>query len=691
MSLSLETREWLRSVGITDAIIDFARIEEEGEYITYPLEYPPRLINDETIIYTVNRGRIIDKYRGEGKQRFFNPVKDDCPDGEMPPFYTANYKYLMNRIASSNSVVNIFEGDKNYLIAMSVGMTNSIALFGTGTPIDTPFIKALNDLGVKQIRYYPDNDNPGIIFATKFYQILSKYFDVKVISLPIQHNNNDINDFADFYAACNYEYDLFLEKLSLLPLWKIPNKEAQENAHTSDYFTKALYAEIQKTLELTDDDFKLNGFSKNIACPIVHHSEDHTNPAFCWNRESKIGYCFKCASYFLAKDVATALHIDWREYINSPESALPSNKTSVDQIRNTNHKQTLDNIVDPFERDIAQKMLSLADQDVVVSFTEGLERYNERFHGTVLPKFAPVPNPLTFLHHLGGNCRVLERPTMSLISGVSGGYKSSILNVLIRKFSRLGKNGIVFSPEWIPDRNVERTVQQEGGLTMVDMTLFQRWHYEQYLTEVGMLDEEFVFGVKPDDAKLAKTLQVIDRLKEELRGEIYYTKDFSPNVASLIAQLRIAQMQASNAGKEISYVIIDYAQMLDDESKTSLNAIVRRLKKEANDNGWLLFIASQSRKSDTENVYSGNGQILTSTSSMNLRDDEFNFSLSANPMPHIITQQHKTKSGLTIAKYYREVKIGVLKNSLGMTANTQETAISVYIDLETLDVLEEIG
>jgi len=62
--------------------------------------------------------------------------------------------------------------------------------------------------------------------------------------------------------------------------------------------------------------FDNRGFSELTVCPFGNHAHDNTNPAFSWNKETRVGYCQKCAKSYMAKEVSKALGISWNDYVN---------------------------------------------------------------------------------------------------------------------------------------------------------------------------------------------------------------------------------------------------------------------------------------------------------------------------------------------------------------------------------------
>jgi len=77
------------------------------------------------------------------------------------------------------------------------------------------------------------------------------------------------------------------------------------------------YEDIARALGVTGYDAE--GWSNAVRDPLHHHEHDGPRPAAHWHREKKILHCFKChgtGEWYLAKEVADAVGIDWRNYRN---------------------------------------------------------------------------------------------------------------------------------------------------------------------------------------------------------------------------------------------------------------------------------------------------------------------------------------------------------------------------------------
>lgn len=698
-----ETRLELNSAGVSDDVIDFIRLAENGGYIVYPCQYPP--VDDGGIVpvYSypeVFRGRktchAIEKESKTNARpaRFFNPKNEDCLNGKMPLFYTPDYVFLKNAIIGNDGVLHLFEGDKDTWTALSAGVFNSAGLFSASSDVSKDLIRQLKDIGVKIVYYYPDNDNAGIEMATRLHDAFGgETIQVRIMSLPVNYNDIAIKDTSDVWLACQCDADVFIGILKNLKVWHLPTTMQIDNASNTKVFEERLYRAIEAKLGVKK--FNGHGWSENIACIFVEHEQDDRSPAFGWNNKTNVARCFKCGQTWLAKDVAQKLGINYRDYINRElkNHPLPSMTTDDMMIRavdsNERMNATLNVMNDPYLAEVAELERQydvMPDDSIMSSLSDALVSYKKRLTGVSMPTYAPIPNPLEELHHLGGNCRVWARPLMGALIGVSGGNKTTILNSMATRLAYGGYNVLVFSPEWLPEKNADRTVQQAGGVRMSKMSLLNRYYYEQTLIASGQLDPNSsdVFGEALSEDEIARTYLAIDEIEKNMKGSINYLTSFSPSITHLLAQLRSAHKRLANLGKKLDAVFIDYGQMIqipENHPKWNINRVVNLLKVETNAHGWATIFASQARKTDAEAVASGDGT-LGATSGNALSDYEFNWMVTLNPQNDVIVQSVKDPvTGKMVEKRLKQIKVVVVKDSEG-PGNTPSNPDYIIIDVD---------
>jgi hypothetical protein len=698
----------LKSFGITDDVIDFLSLQlsADNRYVVYPLQYPPRVVEDVVVYDTVWRGRKIPSVlkaelaKSSKAQRFFNPDEKTLPDGKMPLFYTPSYKFLHESVSKNNGILYLFEGDKDVWTALTAGIYNSAGILSAGSHVDPEIAYQFKTLGVRHVKYYPDNDKAGVTLARKLTEAF-EYANVSidVHSVPLHYNNHDCKDTSDLWLACECNSDVFVKVLQESEIWKLPTNTHLEYSANTDYFKFDLYKIIEEKLGATD--YTPDGWSKYpVADPCAEHEHDDVRPAFFWNKNKHFGYCFKCATTYLAKDVAEGLGLNWHDfrYVDAEDKAVPSIKTTESQINASKAQSVIDAsalLGDDFSAQLDyQESLydQLADCDVMETIDGAISQFENRFSGAVLPEYPPIPNPIKKINYLGGNAKIIARPSMVGIVGSSGGFKTSFLNSVVVELLKNGFNGIIYSPEWSSLVQVQRLVQYEGGAKMTQFNLQDRFHYEKYLIESGEMstNSPHQFGQDLSDFDKARTMMALDEIKS-YDGKLYFAPSFSPDVVNILAQFRTIEKRMKRDGYPPDFVVIDYAQMIDipsDRRGWTIKQVIRKIKQETNRRGWVTFVSSQSTKEATRAMREG--KMLDSTAALDMRDDEFNLYLTLSPVDESTLRNVYDKlTGQTVQRRCLEVLLGVVKNSQGKSEKSEERAPRLLFDLDRLALINE--
>jgi len=710
LTLDKTTADFLIQRGIpqdTWETIGF-RTSRDGQYLIYPCAYPPSInhntnsmVNavDYPIIYRARR-LPHSREKHPNAARFYNSPESLRPGGVMPITYMPDYQKIAQAVSRNGGVLHVFEGDIDTMTAYAAGIWNAVGLFAAGNRLDADIPVQLANMKVTVVRFYPDNDNAGVQVTTKFLDLLHKFkIQASAYKVPFFLEGKVIKDNNDFWLACGCNENIYMHELNKMEKWVLATPEQIHYARTNDYFKPELYDLIIDKLGVSN--FNNRGFSELTVCPFGNHAHDNTNPAFSWNKETRVGHCQKCAKSYMTKEVSEALGISWNDYVNDKREStlLPSNNTSENQIVadkrakvEAANGQVLGNKHMVHVANRRMQYAGASDDELWMDMTAAIDDYELRLTGQQLPKYPPIPNPLrSAIGHLDGNANAFARPCMAGVMGVSGGFKTTFLTYMISEWAKQGYNVMVWSPEWSPERHADRIVQTHGGLRMPEMTSLQRHYHEQHLIETGELtaEDKRIFGKGVSDAKMGYAVNALNKIRTQWTGQVIFLKAFSATVTDLLAQLREAHERLSERGNTPHVVIIDYLQMIkppDEAYRWSEKDTLDMIKEEGLRNGWLSFVATQSTKSATRGVHDGS-TFLDSTSAVNVRDDVLNLFLSVNPLPEIMSiSVLDPVTGKHREKYYREVAIGVLKNSEGKTG-TEDDAPRVLIDLERMTLI----
>lgn len=709
----------MESVGVNELVIEHGGLRVAGtrsDRVEYPCEYPPRIEYGEfknKIVYDrVYRWRLLPdavgqaRKQGNAVRRFGNPTEDQLVGGVMPTIYTPDFSRLRSEVQLAGGTLKLFEGDKDTWTAWAAGWLNSAGLFAASSHIDHTLLDVLRELDVRHVDFYPDGDFAGLSVAEKMVDLFEKSsIHLKVHSMRMYVGDVRVKDTSDIWMAVGQDPSRYKSVLKDLSEMKLASRRQRELAQDSEFFLPGLYDLIESEIASRSPSGKLEfsqqGWAKQaIPCPFHDHEHDDVSPAFYWHQKKRMGYCHKRGEQYLAKDVADALGINWRSYVNNrhERSAPPSIKTPDAEIQNEKDKkeQTTPTMLNLGTAHM-QHIMPLVDQyDEMpmgafgMTLDEALEDFEMRFEGQGSSDYPPIEMPIKAFHHLGGMGRVIQPPAMIGLLGASGGFKSSFLTTMVNRYALKGYNVMVWSPEWSPERNADRIVQQFGGIPMWKMSMHERYNWEQRMLRHGAMpaDDDSLFGDKASlDTEIA-TKFALGHIRRQFTGKVVYLKDFSPTVYHLAAQVLSMHRRMTENGYPPHILIIDYAQMALAPTEArrywGMEDTITVLKSITLQKGLATFVASQVRKADTEAIIAQKGY-LGSTSGLNLRDQQFNFFFTITPVPPDIDGGSVVLPGAKGAEDIRRVlRIAVVKNSLGKTANDEESLINFYVDTKRM-------
>lgn len=438
----ITTEDWLNELGqaygFTKPIMRMLGLKYDGQgaYFDYPCQTVPEIQFDaEGNEHVINdifwRRRILPSRAGEGLKKTINPTNEDNPFGNMPALYFFDYKIAMQSVRLENDTLVVAEGDKDYWTLVQNGILNSGALLSTGVNLDN-LVSTLKKLGAHTLVHIMDNDTPGLLAAQRIKNRLAQH-NIRYVPKVVPRYTNQIRckDLHDMWMALDHDNDFFMQSYKNLQVAKLPTEAQIDYAKDNDIFNPKIYEDIDNIL---NNKYKRGtAWAEPVACPVVNHEHDDTDPAFLWNRESKIGYCFKCGQTYLTKEVASALNLNYRDYINNGHQNDPIPSIDVPITPPPLPEQTnSENLVTPALQ-LADSILSrihqitayegMPEDRYMVWLDDALEDYTKRLHGLALPEYPPMMNPIRSLHHLGGLAHVIKRPAMVGILGASGGMK----------------------------------------------------------------------------------------------------------------------------------------------------------------------------------------------------------------------------------------------------------------------------
>lgn len=674
------------TVGLEPARIDFhpnGDMEfvpdwEHPDGVMYPCQYPPEIGQDGTITYPVtHRFKAMPDGEGGyyGGQKVRSLPTERLYNGALPPFYTHDYFALRQAIADADGQAWLIEGEPDVWTHMLAQHPNTLGIIGVGNlPDSFPYL--LEQMGVRRLTALLDTDNAGWGLGERLVEMFSGH-KIKLTPRTWRYYTRGVRvkDANDVIVATEGDWEQYRQAVEqTLPFVSL-NDVAQRN--NDDPFEDSLYTEIQRLLGARK--YPANGWSTPVPCPMGQHEHDTTDPAAHWHTGKHIFKCYKCAddgkAWYTTKELARGLGIDVDQYRHAKQERLPEK----------NYRDPLPDFVPqpppitpplatppPADTTGGGKLTvagSLLKSGLVSDYSnrpwhtymrtgdDALQELIDVIDGRRPDAFRVLP---ALLPHRGFQAiaPALKVPSIFLMTGVSGGRKTTFVTAMILNMLMRGHHIVMWSPEWNALEHAQRMVMQRGGVSMLDTLLLQQWYREQEQIQAGVVSarDPSLFGKKPDDRILKDTVEKI-RQQMNFPGKIAYINQFGANALEVLGMFRGAHDQMIAWGAKPDLWVIDYAQMalappelMRQWTSEHFMSITKAYTLDAD---VLTVITSQSTKSDTRAV--NQGADLDSTASVGLRDDQSNYSLTLNPKnvrkvingrEHILVMGKFTKTSL---------------------------------------------
>lgn len=657
----------LAPYGLNFSLDDCGVYPEQGnKFVKYPCYYIP---DANGTIDIIERSRTLyealDAVAGIPRHR--NPEKSELPSGAMPKLYIYNFHTVRKAVNESGGRIYLVEGDKDVWTLVQAGIKNAAAFFSASEKLDAETKRYLDALQVREIIFLPDADDAGHGLAKRVKEFSA--FNPKIVTyikaFPFSVNDMEIKDSNDLYVALNFNDEAFISCLEELPeLDIITDKVVKESTSDAiDFFKPEIYDAIIDKLGLSESSWTSTGFSRTyVACPFGGHPNDHINPKFQWNRESQTGHCFKCAAqgkqYYLTKEVATALGIDWKKYLK--ESATSNRKeVKKELVSSDTELQRLLDALDA-EVDVINSPLS----SFAFSLDDLMVDYATRLKGETVTQYPPLPNLITPLSKF---LPVLKCPQIVGFIAPAGAFKTTILSTIALGYVLSGYDGILWSPEWEKEEIAARFAQQVGSLNLVNMALL-----EQYYQDKNSGESE-TFGVMPDN--LDRAVRVTERFIQQEKGDLKIIDAYGSNILNLCKMIIRTAYEMRQNGKNPRFAVLDYIQLAEVMNNNWTHEMsLRLLKRVAKILGIVIFVSTQARKSDIETgkskIADANQPPITETSGLGVRSDSFTLLIGLYPIKF-----DDNGSAIYVNKRgdkHVPVLLYLLKNSLGASMQNPE-------------------
>ena len=211
--------------------------------------------------------------------------------------------------------------------------------------------------------------------------------------------------------------------------------------------------------------------------------------------------------------------------------------------------------------------------------------------------------PFKSFHKFSGFAHVVPPGHLVGVVAPSAGGKTSFLDTVADILAMRGLHGFYYGPEWSAMEMLQRRIQRYGGASFTQFQLHRTWLEEQ---QRGVPERQR--EGRPLTAELAAASEKIASRIKLWPGE---TTMFKPTMYLEALLERMGRMleRRRQAGKDVTYVIWDYAQILkSEEAKSSDNkyeAAIELIKQFTMDYNIVGFVGSQVTKSATSDAMEG--------------------------------------------------------------------------------------
>lgn len=534
-------------------------------------------------------------------------------------------------IADAMGKVIIASGEPDVLAFRAAGAVNVMCWFGE-LAMPATLASDLKAMGVSKVECYPDLDNAGLSWATKIVTALKDTgIIVEVNKLP--GADGSALDINKLWINCGFDSDKFWLTLADVAQMHIEPLSTEKPLpllnQKFDELPQGFYDAIEHKLGIHE--YKSDGWSKPIACPMKKHEHDDTNPAAAWHRDKHILSCLKgCGTDILAVQVGEALDLHWRSFISTPEPPKV-------QIVN------------------APKQAPTGKPKQIYTWAEATESViNE-----LLGKAAATPEPLPMRWHnlkkFGGLAEMIPVGKMLAVVGDSGDGKTSWIECLIDYWRQNGYSGVMWGPEWSYAEYVYRAIQRYGGPTLMQVIQHKKWEMEAQ----RRIPENKRHGKRLTEHEIQLAIQKANEINKWV-GKLYFIQKAGITIEQTVGAANEVISECAARGERIAFAAFDYAQLFEtaatsdsDRTKRALNQV----KALTVDKQLVTIVGSQITKQDGRAAAGGakNNQHAM----QNARSDVFNLMITISR--EVNAQGEKMD----------RANVRVSKNSLGKNGDTK--------------------
>lgn len=290
--------------------------------------------------------------------------------------------------------------------------------------------------------------------------------------------------------------------------------------------------------------------------------------------------------------------------------------------------------------------------------------------------------PFTKLHRLGGNCHYIAPGEVIIISGISGGGKTTFAECLTEPLIQKGRRVLWDGKEWSPAKMHARRIQRLTGISTDRQKAWQHWKKER----AAGVSLEYCEGVPLSDAELTAYLQASEVIASYAHRIDYMP--FLPYLEDTLGRMSERLVYHRARREPPVCVVLDYAQLwkmqtVNNAPSNLFEYALDKVKDWTLTENIITIVLSQSNKDATDRVKVAESEyLLTSADALYVRDDKANLMMTINPQYE--EDRNHMHNGRAQLRKKSEIVVNVVKNSDG-----REGFVRLEAEWERLDILDK--
>lgn len=277
----------------------------------------------------------------------------------------------------------------------------------------------------------------------------------------------------------------------------------------------------------------------------------------------------------------------------------------------------------------------------------------ELIAGAKPPLGMSVVMPFKSFHRLGGFAHIVPPGKLVAVVAKSGGGKTSFFETMNDLLEMRGLHGFYYGPEWTALEMLQRRIQRYGGPSYNAMEL-QR----NYMRDISRgIHKDFAEGAMLTPEQIAKANDIMDKIDKWLGSTVMFRP--TTHLEDILGRMGRRMDVMRDQGKEVAYVIFDYAQIL--MSKDAANSgnpfeyAVGLIKDFVMQQNIVGFVGSQITKSATGDVIQNRS--IGAHQAAYITEQKFNLFITLRSIEHTDADGVTTPTNKGVAE--------VVKNNTG--------------------------